>query len=187
MAHDGGGGVGGGCALLLDIQTALGVRPGPGCRLIHDVESGPCRAGCANETASGPRSLAGRGWGRWPNREAGFGSQRVSLGRHPTLRSGLIKGGARSRSTSSLLVSAPRCLCPSLALHSRLVCDGDVLIPEDQGRAHVTTSLGKVTKPEITRQLSRWECSSRASHGGTRYTHRPLHDSVRVRRFDVGE
>ena len=32
--------MGGGCALLFGIQDALGARSGPGCWLIHDVESG---------------------------------------------------------------------------------------------------------------------------------------------------
>ena len=32
--------MGGGCALLFGILDALGARSGPGCWLIHDVESG---------------------------------------------------------------------------------------------------------------------------------------------------
>ena len=32
--------MGGGCALLFGIQTALGAHSGPGCRLIPYVESG---------------------------------------------------------------------------------------------------------------------------------------------------
>ena len=65
--------------MLFGIQTALEARSRTGCWLIHYVESVPCRAGCANETTSGPRGLAGRGWGRWGPTERQESGHSVSL------------------------------------------------------------------------------------------------------------
>ena len=117
--------------------------------------SGLCRAGCANETASGPRSLV------WPNREAGFRSLRVVT---PPLRPGLIKGGSWSCppcfSPVCLALSFASLLCPllhcsSLSAHlwiyTRGWCATDVLLGLVQStRFH---EPGKVTKQEKMHRL----------------------------------
>ena len=175
MAHERGGC---GWQVCIAIQTALCALSGPGCRLRHYVESEPCRAGCANETASSPRSLTGHGYGHCGTLE------KQDSGRHPTLRPGLIKVAAWIRSTSSSppffatffsaclgsVLAVPRFLCLRW-LFNRGWC-----ATEDQCGVHVAMSPGKVTKSEITCQLLRWERSSRASHGGTCYNSRPMHD-----------
>ena len=86
--------------------------------------------------------------GRGPNRGARFGWQRVTSGRHPNFRPGLIKGGLRSHPPSpsplshllalhwlclfATLTYSPLCsalsslhlvVCLSLHLHLGLVCD----------------------------------------------------------------
>ena len=96
--------------------------------------SGLCRAGCANETASGPRSLAGHGSDRC-GPIAKWDSGRFGLSPHPSpgdykrkivepstlfftcLPCSLLHLSALPSSSLLLVV------CPSLDLHSWLVCN----------------------------------------------------------------
>ena len=141
--------------------------------------SEPCRTGCAHEAASGPRSLAGRGW----DPMEGHDSDDCVLP-HPS--PGAYKRWiAKPSALSPPCTSSPACLtlisaclpCPLLRLSAppslhctslsacccictRGWCATDVLL--DQCGAHVSTNPGKVIKQEIMCRLLRWDCSSGA-------------------------
>ena len=131
-----GGSVGGRCALLFSIQTALGAGSGQG------VGSCPMLSQELRAVSSQMGDLIhflpqepGRVWLGllWPNREVGFRSQHVTFWSSPHLSPGAYK----RRSVEpfalcfALFFSAPlgsalaaaHCLCPSLPLHLWLVYD----------------------------------------------------------------
>ena len=77
------------------IQTAPGARSGPGCQLIHDVESGvPGRVALDVQMRLllAPGAWQGMVRAVVAQKRVGFGSQLVASGRHPTLCLGLTKG-----------------------------------------------------------------------------------------------